>query len=607
MVIMKNRLIKRKIGRWIVAVFLSITSCVSSFASSSVDPYAGETKEQRDERMAWWREARFGMFIHWGVYAVPAGTYNGEQIKGIGEWIMLRGKIPVAEYKAYAKEFNPVNYDPVAWAQLAKAAGMRYVVITSKHHDGFALFPSAVSDWDIADASPYGKDLIGPLADAARAEGLKFGLYYSQAQDWTHPGGSFWPNREKEGEGHWDEGQKGDFDSYLDAIAVPQVDEILSRYQPDILWWDTPAWMDNTRAERLLPLLETVPDIIHNNRLGGDYKGDTETPEQHIPATGFKDRDWEVCMTMNDTWGYKSYDQNWKSTKDLIQKLCDIVSKGGNFLLNVGPTAKGEIPLPSIERLQAVGRWMDVNGESIYGTTASPFYRLHWGRCTKKLHGDGATLYLHVFDWPEDGRLLVPGLKNLPVNAILLHSGEALKADSATDGEKSGVVLTLPKTAPDPYSSVIKLEVEGKLEVDSLIPSQDQDGAVKLMPVDADLHNRPYGVHVKLQTAGGSTTIGNWTDAQAWVGWMFEVKQPGTFRVEAELASSQPSRLQWGLAGESMNKVFIEPTEGASHFETRTIGEVTVNEPGIYQLEFKPVNKSWKPISVRNLVLHPAH
>ena len=159
-------------------------------AAISPDPYANETKEERDARMGWWREARFGMFIHWGVYAVPAGTYKGEQIPSIGEWIMLKGKIPVAEYKAFAKEFNPVKYDPAAWAQLAKEAGMRYIVITSKHHDGFALFPSKVTDWDVADATPYGKDLIGPLAEAARAEGLKFGLYYSQAQDWNHPGGA---------------------------------------------------------------------------------------------------------------------------------------------------------------------------------------------------------------------------------------------------------------------------------------------------------------------------------------------------------------------------------------------------------------------------------
>ena len=185
-------------------------------------PYKNETEEQRDARMAWWREARFGMFIHWGVYAVPAGTYKDKQIGGIGEWIMLRGEIPVAAYKAFAKEFNPVKYDADAWVRLAKEAGMKYIVITSKHHDGFALFDSKVTDWDIVDATPYGKDLLKPLAEACRRHGMKLGFYYSQAQDWCHPGGA------KSGNRQWDPAQAGDMDEYIRTIAVPQVKEILS-------------------------------------------------------------------------------------------------------------------------------------------------------------------------------------------------------------------------------------------------------------------------------------------------------------------------------------------------------------------------------------------
>jgi alpha-L-fucosidase len=275
-------------------------------------------------KMIWWEEAKFGMFIHWGVYAVSAGTYDGKQIAGIGEWIMNRGKIPVSEYKAYSREFNPVKYDPEAWAKLAKEAGMKYLVITSKHHDGFALFDSKVTDWDIVDATPYGKDLLKPLAEACWKEGIKLGFYYSQAQDWNHPGGAA-------SGGHWDAAQDGSMDEYLDKIAVPQVKEILENYGGlDILWWDTPTDMTKERAEKFLPIIEKYPDLITNNRLGGGYEGDTETPEQFVPATGFPGRHWEVCMTMNDTWGYKSYDDNWKSTKVLLQTLVDIVSKGGN-------------------------------------------------------------------------------------------------------------------------------------------------------------------------------------------------------------------------------------------------------------------------------------
>jgi len=409
--------------------------------------------------MEWWREAKFGMFIHWGVYSVPAGTYKGEQIKGIGEWIMLRGKIPVAEYRAFAGQFNPVKYKPDDWAKLAKAAGMKYIVITAKHHDGFALFPSDVTDWDIADATPYQKDLITPLAKAAHRHGLKFGTYYSQAQDWTNPGGAK-ASGYKEGDG-WDDAHKGSFDDYLARIAVPQTREILTRIKPDILWWDTPVWMNTNRAKPLHDLLALRPGLITNNRLGGGFRGDTETPEQHIPATGFGDRDWETCMTMNDTWGFKSYDHNWKSTETIIRNLVDIVSKGGNYLLNVGPTAQGEIPEPSIQRLKEVGAWMKVNGAAIYGTTASPFSKLAWGRCTKKITKHGGTLYLHVFDWPSDGKLVVPGLRSKIQSASVLGQPGKLK----TVSDDSGLVVTVPAVRPNAISTTVVLRLKGAPEI----------------------------------------------------------------------------------------------------------------------------------------------
>jgi alpha-L-fucosidase len=569
----------------------------------TADPYANETKAERDTRMAWWREARFGMFIHWGLYAVPAGMYKGEQIPKIGEWIMLRAEIPVEEYKAYAREFNPVNYDPEYWAQLARRAGMRYMVITSKHHDGFALFPSAVTDWDVEDATPYGRDLIGPLAEAARAEGLKFGLYYSQCQDWVHPGGSKsgfrWKAAETGGPVYWDEAQVGDYNDYLRDIAIPQTGEILARYQPDILWWDTPRGTRPEHAEKLIPLLRIVPGIIHNNRLGGGFDGDTETPEQHIPATGFPDRDWEVCMTMNDTWGYKSYDDNWKSTEQLIEKLCDIVSKGGNFLLNIGPKADGTIPQESIDRLEAVGAWMDVNSESIYGTSPNPFHRLPWGRATKKIHQDGATLYLQVFDWPANGRLAVPGLKNQPESVTLLAGGQPLNAQT----ENGNLVIAVPENAPDPYVSVIKLEIKGDLDVDAVMPKQDDNGGIQLTPAFADVHNRGYGKKIKLEKKDGQPVITNWVEDRAWLNWTFKVQTPGTLKVLAELAASADSNLTFGLRDSETAEYTVPATD--SKFEMQELGQISIAEPGIYHLELRPVRDEWTPVQLGNVLLKP--
>ncbi len=396
-----------------------------------------------DERMAWWREAKFGLFIHWGVYAVPAGKYGDNT--NYGEWIMHSAKIPSAEYKEYASNFNPVKYDPEAWVKVAREAGMRYIVITSKHHDGFALYPSDVTDWDVVDATPYGKDLLGPLVDEAKKAGLKMGFYYSQAQDWNHPGGA--KSRFQEGDG-WDEAHKGDFDVYLENIALPQAKELLSRYPLDIFWWDTPTWMNEERTRPFIEALKVRPDIITNNRLGVD--GDTKTPEQFVPVTGHEG-DWETCMTMNRHWGYNAYDDEWKSSEELIHKLIEICSKGGNFLLNVGPTAEGEFPQPCIDRLQDMGAWLKVNGESIYGTTAGPFSYLSWGAATRK----GDLLYLHVTDWPENGKLHVPISSKAVSAALLVNPDEPLNINK----EPERIVIDLPAEAPDQVATVVVLKL----------------------------------------------------------------------------------------------------------------------------------------------------
>lgn len=427
---------------------------------------APETPAQHDARMAWWRASRFGMFIHWGLYAVPAGTYNGQQSKEIGEWIMSWANIPRADYEKFAPQFNPVKFDAARWVAIAKGAGMKYIVITSKHHEGFAMYDSAVSDYTIVKRTPFGKDPMAALSAEAKKAGLKFCFYYS-IMDWHHPAQYVdAPGKDRtagNGKTQIIPDQKAAYIAYMKA----ELRELVTKYDPAVLWFDG-EWMDwwtEADGQDLYDYVRSLkPDIIINNRVGtgrkgmngmnkGDreYAGDFGTPEQQIPANGVKGVDWESCMTMNDTWGFKSYDTNWKSAGTIVRNLVDIASKGGNYLLNVGPTAEGEIPAASVERLAEVGRWMGVNGESVYGTTASPFAeQLKFGRATRK----GNRLYLSVFDWPASGTITLPSWGATPKKAWLLST----KAAVPFKIEPTGVTLTLPSQAPDGIATVIAIE-----------------------------------------------------------------------------------------------------------------------------------------------------
>jgi alpha-L-fucosidase len=433
-----------------------------------------ETAAQKNERLKWFREARFGMFIHWGLYAIPAGRWNGQEIPGIGEWIMNRATIPVADYKALAPKFNPTQFKAAEIVGLAKAAGMKYIVITSKHHDGFAMFDSKADPFNIVQATPFKRDPLKELAAECRRQGIKLGFYYSQDQDWTAPGGAaFKTGDHKPPTFHWDPAQDGNFAQYLETKAIPQIKELLSNYgeYPAIIWFDTPTKdMTPELAGKIVSVLNQHPKLIWNNRLGGGYKGDTETPEQYIPAQGYPGRDWESCMTMNDTWGYKQDDHNFKSTETLVRNLIDIASKGGNYLLNIGPMATGEVPPEEIERLREVGKWLAVNGESIYAThptlfgaeagefsptekdqTGKPKFIPSWKwRSTTKTN----KIYIHLFEWPG----ATFHLDKMPRQV----KGAYLLADNAHTALKvtqqgGGVDVALPGQALDPIATVLVL------------------------------------------------------------------------------------------------------------------------------------------------------
>jgi len=463
---------RRKHGRqWIVIVVTALAALLGLLAMSCSRNMRSDSTSKKeltkDERMAWWRDARFGMFIHWGLYAVPAGTHDGKRVDGIGEWIMNNGKVPVKEYEKYAEQFNPIGFDADQWVRMAKYAGMKYIVITSKHHDGFCLWDSKVTNYDIMDATPFKRDILKELSVACKKHGVKLCFYHS-IMDWHHPDAQapFYPN-------YNDTKQSNpNFDRYVDTYLKPQIAELLANYGPlGVMWFDGEwirDWTEPKGKDMYAYIRGLRPSIIINNRVGkgrkgmeglsksDEYAGDFGTPEQQIPPTGLPGVDWETCMTINDTWGYKSYDENWKPTEELIRNLADIASKGGNLLLNVGPTPEGLFPRPIERRLEEIGNWMAVNSQSIYGAAASPIGKPAWGRCTAK----GNKLYLHVFNWPADGKLEVPLAGVQAAKAYLL--ADKKRAGLPVSGGQDKVIISVPNAAPDSIDSVIVLVMNNR-------------------------------------------------------------------------------------------------------------------------------------------------
>jgi alpha-L-fucosidase len=579
--------------RRLLGIGLAVFGLVAPAASA-------ETPAQRDNRMAWWREAKFGLFIHWGLYAAPAGEWKGQPVPGIGEWIMNKARIPAAEYAALARDFNPVNFDADAWAGLAQEAGMKYLVITAKHHDGFAMFETAVSSFDIVDATPFKRDPLKELAAACARHGIRLGFYYSQSQDWHHPGGAG---------NSWDPSVAGDYDTYLDRIAIPQVRELLTNYGPvAVLWYDTPRRMTRERVERFLPLHGLQPGLIVNNRLatpdpaGMSLIGDTETPEQFIPPTGFPGQDWETCMTMNETWGFKRNDHRWKSAATLIRNLSDIASKGGNFLLNIGPDATGTIPAPSVERLREIGAWLQPNGEAIYGTLGGPFpRRLDWGRTTIRRRADGGTtLYAHIWERPADGRILLPGVPERPTAARMLIGG----ATVATEACSAGVWLRLPEFPAASPVVIAAIEFPATVTTSQRMTGPGPDGSITLGAPEATLTG-PDDAKPVLSGEGDDASF------KASIGWQaqysFETHKEQLWQVTAEVSLAAYNRLNCsapGPFGRAIASAMQPFGKGPGDFGSVEIGVIRL-PAGINSLDLKSEMDDTRPIEVRRIRLDP--
>jgi len=448
--------------------------CVSLLAARAQTPSPKPPDPAKEKRLEWFREAKYGMFIHWGLYAIPAGEWNGRRCLGLGEWVMNRCQVPVKEYEKLAARFDPVKFNADEWVQLAQDAGMKYMVITSKHHDGFAMFKSAASPYNVVDATPYKKDILKQLADACARHGMRLGFYYSQSQDWHEPGGAgntwdFGPDTAPDGKTELKK-----YEDYLRGKAEPQVKELLTNYGPvALIWFDTPRMMTPERGQRFADLVRTLqPATLIDGRLGteGDYRS---TGDNVIPAEASAEA-WETPATINDTWGFRRDDTNWKSPGQIAFKLVDIVSKGGNYLLNVGPTAEGVIPQPSAEVLRTVGRWLRVNGEAVYGTGPSPFGD-EFGEWTSRGAKDvrGQKLFLPHTEWrvtTRPGKLYftffseprapfeIPVMKNRVLRAYRL--ADKAPVELKTEGGRTTFLLERPML--DPMATVVVVEFEGQ-------------------------------------------------------------------------------------------------------------------------------------------------
>lgn len=545
--------------------------CLYLIGSVLAQPQA-ESPEAFAKRTRWWREAKFGMFIHWGIYAVPADATDLHGRKTIAEWYMSNKQMQVRDYEKFAKQFNPVQFNAREWVRMAKEAGMKYIVITSKHHDGFCMFDTKLTDYNIVKATPFGRDPMKELAQECRRQGIRLCFYYS-IMDWHHP--DYLPRRPWERDVRPADG--ADLNRYIDFMKA-QLRELLTNYGPiGVLWFDG-GWEHNAQQLRSAEVNAFIrslqPSILINDR--NHLPEDFSTPEQTIPAGALPGgRLWETCMTINDTWGYAKNDTNWKPAEDLIRKLCDIAHKGGNFLLNVGPTAEGTFPEPIVERLRRIGQWMKVNGQSIYGTTQSPFRKLSFnGRCTQK----GNTLYLHVFEWGE-GDLRLEGLETKVLSARALLGNERLKVRTErVNGEEEGTVVHISKPKRlDPAVTVIELKLAGAPVVKQVSATlkPDANGVLLCHARDAEVH----GQSARYEQGDGKDNIGFWTVPTDYVTWSILVPQGGRYRVKVTYAcppENAGSRFSVGIEGGRRLEGTVESTGSWTDFRDFVLGETTV-------------------------------
>jgi alpha-L-fucosidase len=505
--------------------------------------------------------------------------------------------IPVDEYKAIAGEFNPINFDPEAIAQLAKDAGMKYVIITAKHHDGFAMYDSAVDDFNIVDQTPYGKDPLRALAEACRAQGLGFGFYYSHVKEWSSPGGG-------RGLATHPDGRPAIFDDFFHAKSFPQVEELVRNYGPlDLIWFDTPGPIEESYVDQFVAVVrEHQPDALINSRVGrgrGDYQslGDMEVPHGNVPGM------WETVDTTNDSWGYAWYDHNWKSPKQIIERFVSTVARGGTYMLNIGPRGDGSVPELAAKALRRSGQWIQQYPFVVYGTDASPWgHPLPWGDVTMKEN----RLFLSVFTMPEDRTLNLPGLTNAVRSAELVNGTERVSLEVIR--RNGWTQIRLPLSVEEPLVPVVELVLEGAPELATgwlALYDSEQSAQAKLMGLDPVLETTLLADFAKVTDAqkskkGWMEKFGEWKHAvqvsdfgaNGRASWEVEVLEPGYYQVD--LTYRGPGRIVWRVEVEGEEGIQNEQN-GSHNYQRFPIGWVHFSTAGRHMLHVSAVYDSGRP------------
>ena len=542
-------------------------------ALSAAPPAASPTPEQR---IAWFQHDKFGMFIHFGPYSMLGGEWQGHRIP-VGteaEWIMQRFNIPVREYREMARTFNPEKFNAAELVALAKSTGMKYIILTTKHHDGFAMYRSRVSPYNIYDWGTFHRDPLAELAAECRKAGMRLGVYYSHREDWDHPDG--YGN-------NWDYDRDAkQFTRYLEEKSKPQVREILSNYGPiSVIWFDRGMDTPEHTAEFVDLVRKLQPECLINGRVGNygqDLMGDYQNLGDNGMPPGGLDEYWESPQTLNGTWGFSQFDQEWKTPAFVIQRLVEITSKGGNYLLNIGPRGDGSVPEASVAVLHAVGAWMQHNGESIYGTSACPIEPI-WGGCTVK----GNRIYLHVFHWPADGVLRVSRLTNQTLAAYPL--GEPTR-HLPMRHDHGVTLIDLPQSAHDENDTVFVLETAGAPRAEPELITQTSD-----VPFDMDYMTAvTSGRAAKRFNRDGKFHISKWTGPGDSASWRILVSQTGPYKVKVRYAARSGSQGLGYTVSVGDQKITATVTTTGEWFSYRTfeLGTIRFDRVGEYTVTIHP-------------------